>query len=72
MPPTLGDPAAGLARAKRLGILRIAARDLLGLDGVEEVGAAAVRAGRRLAAAGLEPGRRHDASAATAESTDRD
>jgi glutamate-ammonia-ligase adenylyltransferase len=34
------DSAAGLARAKRLGILRIAARDLLGLDGVEEVGAA--------------------------------
>ncbi len=34
------DPAAGLARAKRLGTLRIAARDLLGLDGVEDVGAA--------------------------------
>jgi glutamate-ammonia-ligase adenylyltransferase len=32
--------AAGVARAKRLGILRIAGRDLLGLDGVEEVGAA--------------------------------
>ncbi len=35
------EPAtAALARAKRLGTLRIAARDLLGLDGVEEVGAA--------------------------------
>ncbi len=31
---------AAVARAKRLGILRIAARDLLGLDGVEQVGAA--------------------------------
>jgi glutamate-ammonia-ligase adenylyltransferase len=42
--PATGDPRAlamsGLARAKRLGILRIAARDLLDLDGVEEVGAA--------------------------------
>jgi glutamate-ammonia-ligase adenylyltransferase len=33
-------PTAGVARAKRLGTLRIAARDLLGLDGVEETGAA--------------------------------
>ncbi len=32
------DLGTSLARAKRLGILRIAARDLLGLDGIEEVG----------------------------------
>jgi glutamate-ammonia-ligase adenylyltransferase len=32
------DTAASLARAKRLELLRIAARDLLGLDTVEEVG----------------------------------
>jgi [glutamine synthetase] adenylyltransferase / [glutamine synthetase]-adenylyl-L-tyrosine phosphorylase len=32
------SPGAGLARAKRLGVLRIAARDLLGLDTVEDVG----------------------------------
>ena len=31
--------AAGLARAKRLEMLRVAARDLLGLDTVEQVGA---------------------------------
>jgi glutamate-ammonia-ligase adenylyltransferase len=37
-PPELA--MAALARAKRLGILHVAARDLLGLDGVEEVGAA--------------------------------
>ncbi len=33
------DPARRLARLKRLGMLRIAARDLLGLDTIEEVGA---------------------------------
>jgi glutamate-ammonia-ligase adenylyltransferase len=33
------DLGAGLARAKRLETLRIAARDLLGLDSVEQVGA---------------------------------
>ncbi len=38
-----GEPAFELARAKRLEVLRIAARDLLGLDTVEEVGAQLAR-----------------------------
>ena len=43
--PPAGDPGAqqepgpAIARAKRLGLLRIAARDLLGLDRLEAVGA---------------------------------
>ena len=43
--------AQALARSKRLELLRIAARDLLGLDGLDEVGAALARlAGNVLAA----------------------
>ena len=38
--PTLASDAADLARRKRLGLLAIAARDLAGLAGLEEVGEA--------------------------------
>jgi len=51
-PPWDETDADTLARSKRLGLLRIAARDLLGQDGLEEVGAAlADQAGRVLDAA---------------------
>ncbi len=60
-PPDLAT--AGLMRAKRLGSLRIAARDLLGLDGVEEVGTALsgladglLQLAWNLAAGGMAPG----------------
>ena len=49
------DRSAGLARAKRLEMLRIAARDLLGLDDVEAGRRPAVPAGLRSPAAGLGP-----------------
>lgn len=39
-PPLAGDDADALARGARLGLLHIAARDLLGLDSLDEVGAA--------------------------------
>jgi glutamate-ammonia-ligase adenylyltransferase len=45
---TGGDPAAELGRAKRLELLRIAARDLLGLDTVEQVGTALSELASRL------------------------
>jgi glutamate-ammonia-ligase adenylyltransferase len=49
---TGGDQASELARAKRLGLLRIAARDLMGLDTIEEVGdRLSVLAGRLLQSA---------------------
>jgi len=38
--PSLGTDAGDLARRKRLGLLRIAARDLAGLDSLEAVGSA--------------------------------
>ena len=38
-PPGDSRPGAGIARAKRLELLRIAARDLLQRDGIEQVGA---------------------------------
>ena len=43
-----GDRASRLTRAKQLGVLRIAARDLLGLDSVEEVGDQLSRLAARL------------------------
>jgi glutamate-ammonia-ligase adenylyltransferase len=43
-----GDLATELARAKRLELLRIAARDLLGLDTVEQVGTALSELASRL------------------------
>jgi glutamate-ammonia-ligase adenylyltransferase len=39
-PGPAGDPATAIARTKHLELLRIAARDLLGMDGVELIGAA--------------------------------
>ncbi|MHB8681368.1 MAG: bifunctional [glutamine synthetase] adenylyltransferase/[glutamine synthetase]-adenylyl-L-tyrosine phosphorylase [Acidimicrobiales bacterium] len=42
-----GDPAA-LSRSKRLALLHIAARDLLGLDSLDTVGAALARLGGRV------------------------
>ena len=51
--------AAGLVRWKRLGLLRIAARDLLGLDRLEQTGAALARLAEDvLAGAGALAGRR--------------
>ena len=63
-PSVANDPrhlGTSLARAKRLGILRIAARDLLGLDGIEEVGSELSRlaSGPTPAGLGLRRGQPH-------------
>ena len=60
--PTRTPTAAGLARAKRLEMLRIAARDLLGLDRRRSRSAPSCPAGLRSPAAGLGTDPSHRAS----------